>query len=205
MHCCAITSDCVFDHAFPILQNGIAVPGRNVYMRGVTQLTPKLDVAQAVLKRIAELGVSDPDVQVGMLFEYFSLAKVNSVAHDATAFRSRGPKGNVLAQVAWANDTPEKSKRGRDIAHELTGIITAKEREAHEYENSGYGNYGRCRRIVRRAAWLTTRASLEGEEKVSPEKTHKLFGDNYPKLQQIKKKYDPEMLFAKWFVIQPAP
>jgi FAD/FMN-containing dehydrogenase len=31
-----------------------------------------------------------------------------------------------------------------------------------------------------------------------------LFGDNYPRLQALKKKYDPDMLFSKWFVITPA-
>ena len=36
------------------------------------------------------------------------------------------------------------------------------------------------------------------------DKAQALFGTNYPRLQQLKKKYDPEMLFSKWFVIQPA-
>jgi FAD/FMN-containing dehydrogenase len=30
-----------------------------------------------------------------------------------------------------------------------------------------------------------------------------LFGPNYPRLQQLKKLYDPEMLFSKWFLIRP--
>lgn len=31
-----------------------------------------------------------------------------------------------------------------------------------------------------------------------------LFGENYPRLQEIKKKYDPDAIFNKWFVITPA-
>jgi FAD/FMN-containing dehydrogenase len=34
-------------------------------------------------------------------------------------------------------------------------------------------------------------------------KAEALFGANYPRLQQLKKKYDPEVLFSKWFLIQP--
>lgn len=32
-----------------------------------------------------------------------------------------------------------------------------------------------------------------------------LFNDNFPKLQQIKKKYDPKNIFVNWFPITPAP
>ena len=31
-----------------------------------------------------------------------------------------------------------------------------------------------------------------------------LFGDNYAKLQEIKKRYDPDNVFSKWFAITPA-
>lgn len=31
-----------------------------------------------------------------------------------------------------------------------------------------------------------------------------LFGANYPRLQRLKQKYDPNMIFDKWFVIQPS-
>jgi len=32
-----------------------------------------------------------------------------------------------------------------------------------------------------------------------------LFGANYPRLQKIKAKYDPNMVFSKWFPIVPEP
>lgn len=31
-----------------------------------------------------------------------------------------------------------------------------------------------------------------------------VFGVNYKRLQEIKKKYDPDLVFNKWFVITPA-
>jgi len=31
-----------------------------------------------------------------------------------------------------------------------------------------------------------------------------LYGRNYPRLQQLKRRYDPDMLFRSWYPIQPA-
>ena len=33
--------------------------------------------------------------------------------------------------------------------------------------------------------------------------TRMMFGKNYEKLQAVKAKYDPEMVFRQWFAIQP--
>ena len=35
-------------------------------------------------------------------------------------------------------------------------------------------------------------------------KARAAFGEAYPKLQQIKKKYDPELVFNRWYPIIPA-
>jgi hypothetical protein len=37
-----------------------------------------------------------------------------------------------------------------------------------------------------------------------PEKIRRLWGDNYPRLQKIKKEYDPNVVFDRWLPIQPA-
>lgn len=44
----------------------------------------------------------------------------------------------------------------------------------------------------------------EGDQVVGNAKVKKLFGSNYPRLQKIKAKYDPGLVFGKWFPIQPA-
>ena len=42
-----------------------------------------------------------------------------------------------------------------------------------------------------------------GDEVVGPDRAKKLFGSNYARLQHIKHKYDPDLVFAKWFTIAP--
>jgi hypothetical protein len=36
------------------------------------------------------------------------------------------------------------------------------------------------------------------------EYARKLFGSNYARLQEVKKKYDPDQVFSRWFAIQPS-
>lgn len=38
---------------------------------------------------------------------------------------------------------------------------------------------------------------------INQDKAKLLFGANYARLQQIKRKYDPDLVFNKWFPIAP--
>ena len=39
---------------------------------------------------------------------------------------------------------------------------------------------------------------------LSETKTHALFGSHHAKLAALKQKYDPNLVFNKWYVIKPA-
>jgi len=45
---------------------------------------------------------------------------------------------------------------------------------------------------------------VSDSDKSPPLLSSTVFGDNYLKLQEIKKKYDPNNMFSKWFAITPA-
>jgi hypothetical protein len=44
----------------------------------------------------------------------------------------------------------------------------------------------------------------DADRELAIDKAQVLFRDNYPRLQALNKKYDPNRLFSKWFVITPA-
>jgi FAD/FMN-containing dehydrogenase len=45
---------------------------------------------------------------------------------------------------------------------------------------------------------------LDAEAETSKDKAKAAFKENYPRLQRVKKQYDPENIFNKWFAITPA-
>ncbi|PIL36858.1 hypothetical protein GSI_00548 [Ganoderma sinense ZZ0214-1] len=168
------------------LQNSFAGPGQNVYMKGcfLPREFPRT-LLPTVFQRVTEL--SEPEkYNVVLLFEYISLGKANSVPDDATAFR-RNLTANVLAVVYAQEESDEVFKYSRDACHEICGLITGK-----AADNLGYGNYN-----------PDSEAQPAGGV-VAASKAEANFGANYKRLQEIKKKYDPELLFRKWFVINPA-
>ncbi|KAG5650539.1 hypothetical protein H0H81_011882 [Sphagnurus paluster] len=154
--------------------------GQGVYLKGGAFRKPEYhSIAQAFDKII---GFSSPEVRVQLAFEYFPLGKVLSVPQGATALR-RDPTPNFVVMVLWKGDFEGSTERGREIAHEITRIIL-NEQKLTGAESFGYGNYD--------------------PEAVAGDKAKAAFAENYPRLQTIKKRYDPENIFNKWFAITPA-
>ena len=54
----------------------------------------------------------------------------------------------------------------------------------------------------RRRRWLIGTTDLDGE--VSQDRAKVAYAENYPRLQKVKKEWDPEMFFNRWFPIVPA-
>ncbi|RPD66671.1 FAD-binding domain-containing protein [Lentinus tigrinus ALCF2SS1-7] len=168
------------------LQNDVAYPGQNVYMKGcfAPETYPRAILPHA-FQRVVELSAAGTH-NIALLLEYFPLAQANAVPDNATAY-PRGLSSNVLCLVFAKEDSEEAFKYSRDVAHELTGMIAGK-----DTNNVGYGNYSPDSDAL----------STDGTVRASGAEAN--FGSNYKRLQEIKKKYDPELVFNKWFVITPA-
>lgn len=165
------------------LQNPNAMHGQNVYFRAVTQTGVDPDVCSAAFNSLSELSTAES--RLALIWELVPNNKINSVSNDATAFNCRGPHVNVLGVCQWDTNDSESNKTGRDKVHAVTEMLANRDRDPDTSKSKAYGNY-------------------VGEEYVTPDRAKKLYGSNYPKLQQIKKIYDPDAVFAKWISIVPA-
>lgn len=145
------------------------------------------------------------------MYEYFPLAKINSVPRDATAFQ-RYPYPNILNFLRWEENTQENVKWAQTTSRKVMEIVTSGNEElSGGLKINGYGNYGQCfeqilMNCMDESMWffIVDPEVDGGDGGPVSDKAPVLFGANYPRLQSLKKQYDPEMLFSKWFPIRPA-
>jgi hypothetical protein len=111
--------------------------GNNYYLKSVDQLKPDLGVAKQVAAATYELSHAH-GIDITYIFEFWNLAKVNTVPADATAFR-RTPRLSSVVNIKYPHDTPEQLTIARACAEKLTRIVTALEGDNNI--NNGYANY----------------------------------------------------------------
>jgi Berberine and berberine like len=175
-------------------------------MKGARATKPRLEVAQKVFKTLIELTENRPGFVMSCSFEYTSLAKICSVANDATPC-TRLPYPNVMTTIRWPENTEENLKFARDASRQLIDIVVKANVELTSAENTTYGNYGAFFRNFAKIARLRRSDPEMAVDNSDSEKNHKprfMSSENYPRLQALKKKYDPEIIFSKWFAITPA-
>ncbi|EAU84241.1 FAD binding domain-containing protein [Coprinopsis cinerea okayama7 len=166
--------------------------GKCYYFKGVAQSEPDYPSTLQILNRGAELAKSG-EFTPGILYEYFPRSKINSVPFDSTPFR-RMASGNILVMVLW-EDSPEKTARAREVVNDMIdNMIMPRQTLVPEEDKAGYTNYD------------LEIAPLPGSvgRDAQYEKARQSFGANLPRLQEIKKKYDPEVFFNRWCPVPPA-
>jgi hypothetical protein len=191
------------------IQNFNVQHGKNYYVKGVFSSGIQLDVAEKLASRIPEL-TKGRYVSLTVVHEFLPTKKILSVPSDATA-HIRGPRANILLLAGWPGDSEDTDKLDvvRSATTELRQIIIQGERDIPESRNTGYGNYGERRE--KNVLELVCSCVSDSEE-IDPAvkrsastavSAQELFGSNYAKLQKLKKKYDPDLVFFKWNPITP--
>ena len=160
-----------------------------------------------MLDRLVSLAESE--IHTIVLLEYFPFKKIQSIPNGTCAFQ-RPKFNNAVALLTWENNTPENLVLARSIAREFESIIAIGQQEYLGRVEQGYGNYGMLVFLFwYTQEWSSWHADLdhtveEEDGVVVKNKAKALFRENYPRLQELKKKYDPENIFNKWFAITPS-
>ncbi|TFK39101.1 hypothetical protein BDQ12DRAFT_734969 [Crucibulum laeve] len=164
------------------LQNEGLAHGKNYYMKGVFTSGPLPDCAQQMMDYVTELS-EQLEISLTFMFEYLPTKKVLSVPSDETC-HIRGDRVSCVAFAAWDADKTPKGDLKSSLA-KLVDILAASEKRLPFASNTGYGNY-----IMEDPAYQPSSGSRVG--------ANLLFAGNYPRLQELKRKYDPNMIFTKW-------
>ncbi|KAG9018270.1 hypothetical protein FRB90_011670 [Tulasnella sp. 427] len=121
-----------------------------------------------------------------LMYEFYPDNKVLEAPIQSAAFAQRNPFTTVLCAIMGIDESDDFAPRAWDELLNLKKIVSASSSQAAQ-ESLGYANYGDP---------FSTRNETD-------EYARKLFGPNYPRLQEVKKKYDPDMVFNRWFAIRP--
>lgn len=118
-----------------------------------------------------------------LAFELRSFGVTGAVPVSAMAYASRHNLVNVVVEAQY--DQPELDAVMRE---EVKNMITKARNLTTEK-----------RKLQGKREVLVNANFSSGSEKVNA-----VFGENLPRLRELKRKYDPDMMFNKWYPIPPA-
>ncbi|EKM80429.1 hypothetical protein AGABI1DRAFT_128103 [Agaricus bisporus var. burnettii JB137-S8] len=172
------------------LQNNLITPGNGVYWKAVAVPGPSYQPIADVYAKVQEISKSGK-FSVLVLYELLHLQKTNSIPLNKTAFR-RSTKPNCLLSLDWPKDIHSQAlvDEARALTHQLAVCVAGGASELEDKSSQPYANYDP--------------EGVVGNQDEVMDKARVAFGDNYPALQKIKKMYDPDNIFNRWFAITPA-
>ncbi|KAG8860904.1 hypothetical protein FRB96_003639 [Tulasnella sp. 330] len=119
-----------------------------------------------------------------VMYEFYHYELVASIPVEATAFPQRTKDKTALIGIYGFDD--EWALEAKQAMTDLQACVSSSSTEETR-KSIGYINY-------------TVLATENDTDAIA----RKAFGPNYPRLQQLKRRYDPEMVFDKWFCIIPS-
>jgi len=161
--------------------NSLSTYGDRKTQKGAALTTP-LDIlfAQSIFDNWFDFLIKVPDAAASvLLFEFMSFKESIKIPQDAQSFANRGEYFNLLINLRWtdpANDTVCREwarALAQNISDELK--VTLKKKNLTTDVVGEYGNY----------------------DGIATSSAKKIFGSNFPKVLELKKKYDPANVFFK--------
>ncbi|KAG8905850.1 hypothetical protein FRC00_012987, partial [Tulasnella sp. 408] len=163
-------------NAFNVIPGNKMVVGAHIDVFDLPQIQKSWDSWSEIVKKAPASA---------LMYEFYGYKRVAKVPIGQTAFAQRHEMMTVLCAFAWTDES--FTSEARDKLLRLKSVISgSSSKEAQE--SLGYVNYA--------DPFCTLNETDEYAKKI--------FGPNYHRLQQIKKKYDPKLVFNKWFAIRPA-
>jgi len=155
-----------------------AVRGQNRLFRGTFVPTFDKELLSRIEPARQKMVVDHPStVNSAIILECYNPEKVASVPVDATAYAGRHGNRHLSLVLNWNDDG--LTSQMRQVSKDAMSNIVLK-------DTGAYGNLS------------------DADVGSGAERSIELFGKNYPRLASLKKKYDPENIFNKWFAIRPA-
>ncbi|UKZ75727.1 hypothetical protein TrVFT333_003419 [Trichoderma virens FT-333] len=156
--------------------NAVSTHGDRKTQKGSAFTAPlPASLAKTLVQEYSQFIDEVPDAKKTIiLMEYFSQRMVNKVAQTAMSFANRGFHYNILFGTRWTGAQNDAKCRewtrnmGRKVTNELLKTKN----------NDGVGEYG----------------NYDG---VSSSSAQDIFGINYERVLELKKRYDPKNIFAK--------
>lgn len=170
-------------------------PGARKCVSGTTFTLPlDLQLMQDVHEDFEKIIRSYPRVEgSAVVFELIPYTQVTKVPLDATAYANRGPYHDVLTIFRWYDQELDAKMANLERA-----LLRKIRNRAGVASIAGHGvglyaNYAGMTRSLDLLGRIPTHTIL-GHKANADE----LFGDNLPRLRELKKLYDPKNMFQKW-------
>jgi len=165
------------------MNNSTSTPGDRKLFRGKAIKILELDAIERALDGFTKLVAEHPKANKSMIiFDFYHPDKIASVPADATPFFRREPAYSILFALRWVD--PSFDASARQISRDLAAAIDGGKHISNILQG-GYANY-------------------MDEDATAIDRAKGMFGENYARMQDVKKKYDKNVLFNKWFPITPS-
>ncbi|KAG8930127.1 hypothetical protein FRC01_003229 [Tulasnella sp. 417] len=160
--------------------------GGRRYMKGLkSRARTSVEAVQAVLQAQDDAIKSNPAfVHCGLMFDHSPRKAVVAVPLEATAYAGRGTGAEgILFQFysdpAFDDSAQAQVRAWAQIMSEKTPVAF----KGGKADGVGYANF---------------------DPEAAGSDAARVFGSNYPRLREVKRKYDPDNVWNKWYPIQPA-